>query len=367
MFLFVASVAVVLGVSALCSLTEAALYSVRTPYVRQLADSGSRAGKVLLEFKQNMEQPITAILIINTTANTAGAAVAGAQAARLFGHADVLGIPAVLVFSILFTLSVLLFSEIMPKVAGVTYGRTVARLASIPLDLAIRALRPLVWMAQGAARIFRRKSPAPLAPEEEVHQIAVLSAEEGSILPVEAKLVRNVLQLNEITARDIMTPRTVVYKLAADTPLGELHGELSAIPHSRIPIYRDDPDNWTGLVLKTDILSCLARDEFKTTIGDLRNNIGFVPETLPGHRLLGTFLEQREHLLGVVDEYGGIQGVVTLEDVMESLIGHEIVDETDVIVDLQKVARRQGARRLRSLLERERGQRETSGSAESDT
>ena len=315
----------------------------------RLADSGSRAGQVLVEFKQNMERPITAILIVNTLANTAGAAVAGAQAAKLFGEQRWIGLPAVLVFSGLFTVSVLLFSEIMPKVAGVTYGSSIARWASVPLDLIIRMLNPLVWLAQGAARIFRRDSPAPVAPEEDVHQIAVLSAEEGSILPLEAKLVQNVLRLNEVLAREIMTPRTVVYKLDGALQLADLQHTVGAMPHTRIPVYRDDPDNWIGLVLKTDVLASLARDEFDTPLTTLLKPLAFVPETLPGHRLLGTFLEQREHLLGVVDEYGGVKGVVTLEDVLESLIGQEIVDETDLIVDMQQVARVRGARRLESL------------------
>ena len=350
MFLLVASVATVLVVSALCSLTEAALYSVRTPYVRQLADSGSRAGKLLVGFKRNMERPITAILIINTVANTAGSAVAGYQAAQLFGDVKCAGFSAVLVFSGTLTLSVLLFSEILPKVAGVSYGNVVARWISVPLSMMIWIMLPLVWLVQGVARLVQRDSPAPIATEEEVYQIALLSAEEGSILPLEAALVRNVLQLNEITAREIMTPRTVVYTLASSTPLAEIRDELAAMPYTRIPIYRDGPDDWIGQVLKPDILACLARDEFETSLETLRKPLVFVPETLPGHRLLSTFLAQREHLLGVVDEYGGVLGVVSLEDVLESLIGQEIVDETDLIVDLQKVARSQGTRRLRSLL-----------------
>lgn len=346
MLLFATSVALVLGISALCSLTEAALYSVRVPYARQLAESGSRSGRALLEMLGNMDRPITTILVVNTVANTAGAALAGAQAERLFAGQTVYGYPFTLVFFVAFTLSVLLFSEILPKVTGVAYGRSIARVMALPLAAAIWVLWPLVRIAQMGTRLVQRNGTEPLAPEEEVHQMATMSAEEGSILPMEAELVKNVLQLNEILAKDIMTPRTVVYTLAAERPVADLLDEMGAIPYTRIPIYEDDPENWVGLVLKNDILACLARDEFDTPLAQLQKPLKFVPETVPGHRLLRTFLAQREHLLGVLDEYGGMRGVVSLEDVMESVIGSEIVDETDVITDLQQVARIQGSRRL---------------------
>lgn len=355
MTLFVLSVALVLVVSAMCSLTEAALYSVRRAYVRRLAASGSKAGKVLLDFKENMERPITAILIINTTANTAGAAVAGAQAAKLFGDQAPMGIPAVVIFSTLFTLGVLIFSEILPKVAGVSYGTTVARFVSLPLDAVIRSMRPLVWVIQRASRLVQRRSPVPQAPEEEVHQLAQLSAEEGSILPLEAMLVRNVLRLNDIRARDIMTPRTVVYSLPGGTPVQEISEQIMTLPYTRIPIWEEDSENWTGIALKQDVLACLARDEFETTLSSIKKPLGFVPEGALGHRLLHTFIQGRRHLLAVVDEYGGILGVVSLEDVMESVLGTEIVDETDLFADMQQVARRRGAQRLKGGLGRDEG------------
>lgn len=350
MTLFFLSVALVLVVSALCSLAEAALYSVRRSYILQLAASGSRAGQVLLEFKDNMERPISAILIINTAANTAGAAVAGAQAAKLFGDKTPFGIPAVVLFSTLFTLAVLMFSEILPKVAGVSYGSTIARWVSRPLAAVIRGMSPMLWIMQWASRLVQRRSPLPLAPEEEVHQLALLSAEEGSILPLEAKLVRNVLGLNDIQARDIMTPRTVVYSLAADNLVGDIGEQVMAVPYTRIPIWEEDPENWTGIVLKHDILASLARDEFDTSLSLLKKPLDFVPGTALGHRLLHTFIQERRHMMAVVDEYGGILGVVSLEDVMESLIGAEIVDETDLFADMQQVARHRGAQRLKAGL-----------------
>ncbi len=341
MTLFVISVATVLLVSAACSLSEAALYSVRMPYIRQLMDSGSRAGKVLAHFKANMERPITAILILNTAANTAGASVAGAQARQLLGEA------ALFWFSAAFTLSVLFFSEIIPKVAGVSYRRTVSRAISLPLDFVVRALYPFVWASRLIARLFQSGEQQFMAPEEEVHQIAAMSAEEGSILPIEAELVTNVLRLNEIKARDIMTPRTVVFKLPAARTVSEVAGDIGHTPHTRIPIHsEDDPEDWLGWVLKQDILTLLAQDRFSVQLAMLKKPLGFVPEVTPGHRLLNEFLKRRTHILAVVDEYGGMAGIVTLEDVLESLLGEEIVDETDSVVDLRKEALREGVRRL---------------------
>ena len=356
MFLFVVSVALVLGVSALCSLSEAALYSVRMPYVRQLAETGHPTGQLLADFKLNMERPITTILIINTVANTAGAAVAGAQAKEVFGdHLMVGPISAVTLFFGLFTMAVLFFSEILPKVAGVAYNRPVSRFISRPLAAAGWLLTPVVWITQKSSILLRSSEAVPLAPEEEVHQLAALSAEEGSILPVEAALVQNVLRLNETTAKDIMTPRTVVFKLPAALSVKKLMDEVGEVSYTRIPVHSEDPDEWTGVVLWGDILACLARDEFDVTLESLKKPLAFVPAVVPGHLLLKTFLRRREHMLGVLDEYGGMLGVVSLEDVMESLIGEEIVDETDLVVDLQQVARRRGEQILKNLPPAEEG------------
>lgn len=342
MNLFLASVATVLGVSAVCSLTEAALYAVQAPYVRRLAQSGRRAGHILAKFKQNMEQPITAILILNTAANTAGAVVAGAQARALFGEASLYWFPAI------FTVAVLFFSEILPKVAGVAYNRGIARNAAVPLNGTIAALYPLVWLSQRFSRWIYPSVGSPIAPEEEVGHMAELSAEEGSILPLEAELVQNVLRLNDVTAHDIMTPRTVVFKVSSDTTMRDLAPKAGALTYARIPVYdADDPENWIGVVLRRNILARLANDEFDLSVRVISKGIHFVPESLPGHRLLNAFLTRREHLFGVVDEYGAVAGIVTLEDVLEALIGKEIVDETDAVVDMQEAARAQRAERLR--------------------
>jgi magnesium and cobalt exporter, CNNM family len=341
MLVFAISVVLVLTVSAFCSLSEAALYAVRLPYVRVLAESGRGAGKVLLQFKQNMQRPIAAILILNTIANTAGATIAGAQARSLFGEG------AVTIFAVLFTLSVLLLSEILPKVIGVTYNRVIAPGVSIPLRGALLALAPLVWLTDAVTRLVSGAKPQPIATEDEVEQFAQMSAEEGSILPEEAELVRNVLQLNEVRAKQILTPRTVVYKLPKGQTVEQLRNTAGSLPYSRIPVYDDDdPEHWIGVVIRRDILARLASGKTNVTVGSLAKPLHFVPGNMLGHKLLREFLARRAHLFGVLDEFGSVAGVVTLEDILESLIGEEIVDETDTAVDLQETARQRGGRLL---------------------
>ncbi len=334
MTIFFLSVSTVLIVSALCSLSEAAIYAVRLPFIRKLSATGSRAGAILTNFKQNMELPIAAILIINTAANTAGAAIAGAQARLLFGEASLVW------FSLLFTLGVLFLSEIIPKVAGVVYARPVAKMIAQPWAVAIRLLSPLIWLTQRVSKLLK-PNVSVIAPEEEVHHFAMLSAEEGSIMQHEAEMVSNVLRLDQLAARELMTPRPVVFKLSSTTTLGEIAGTVADWTHSRVPIYgADDPESWIGFVLARDVLAALASDRFDAPVTDLCKPLFFVTEETLGHVLLRSFLRRRTHLFGVVDDYGDITGIVTLEDVLESLIGEEIVDESDAAVDMQEVAQR---------------------------
>lgn len=340
MTVFVASVVTVIVVSAMCSLSEASIYAVRRPFIRTLTQTGSAAGPVLESFKNNMERPIAAILIVNTAANTAGAAVAGAQAATLFGP------QALIWFSIFFTLAVLLVSEIFPKILGVVYNRPVARMVALPWRATITLLTPIVWLVEHVSRWVKPSGQVFAAPEEEVMQLAQISADEGSISVDEAIMVRNVLALDDLTAHEVMTPRTVVFRLPATMTLSQVSEHVDEWHHSRIPIYDpEDTDRWTGLVRAADVLAELARGRLDMRLEELSRPLHFVPETTHGHLLLHRFLEERTHLFGVVDEFGGMAGVVALEDVFESLIGREIVDEVDKVADLREVARRRGRRK----------------------
>lgn len=340
MTLFLISVAMVLLVSAFSSMSESAIYAVRSTYVLTLAKSGSLAGKLLSEFKENMERPISAILILNTVANTAGAAIAGHQAQQLFGES------AVGWFAAIFTVAVLLFSEIIPKLVGVVYCRNVAPAVALIWAALIWLLAPVIWLIEKMTKLIQPEEPHLAAPEEEVGQLAMISAEEGSILPLEARLVQNVLKLDDVKAADILTPRSVVFTLSADATIRQVRDSVKQWKQSRLPAYEGDAENWIGLVLARDILTCMAQDQFDRKLRTLMRPLHFVPETVKGHELLSDFLKKRSHLFGVLDEYGGVEGVVTLEDVMESILGEEIVDELDTAIDLQEDARRRGLSHL---------------------
>lgn len=338
MSLFAVSVATVLLIWAVCSLAEASLYAVRLPFVRHLEQSDHASGRILADFKANMERPISAILIVNTIVAAAGASIVGAQAIALFGENNLWQ------FSALFTVAALIISEIIPKILGVAYSRLVAPVLARPLSVVVQGLYPLIWIIEQLSILLKPRVPIATAPENEVRQMAEISAEEGSIMHYEAELVRNVLDLDKVTARSIMTPASVVVKLAEDSTLLEVQERIPEWNFSRIPIHRpQQPEMWIGLVLARDVLAALATNRVERSLKTLVKPLYFVRDTAPGHKLLKAFLKRRTHMFGVIGADGKALGVVTLEDVLESLIGAEIVDELDEIVDMQRVAQmRQG-------------------------
>ena len=334
MLSLLATTTCVLAVWAICSLAEAAIYAVRMPYVRQLAQDHQRAGAILLRFKQNMERPISAILIVNTIVAAAGASLVGAQANSLLGERNLWK------FTLTFTVAALFISEILPKILGVVYCRRVSRSIAQPLAAIVTLLYPVVWLVERGSRMFKPTSPAATAPENEVQQLAEISAEEGSIMPYEADLVRNVLHLDQVTAEEIMTPTSVVVKVPDSLSIGELTSPVADWNFSRIPIYRDsDPSHWTGMLLSRDVLKALAEDRFHESVQTLAHPLHFVASDAPAHQLLKSFLKRRTHLFAVLDAASHeVVGVVTLEDVLESMIGAEIVDELDTIFDMRSLS-----------------------------
>lgn len=335
MGVFICSIAIVLVIWAICSLAETAIYAVRMPYVRQLEQAGTEAGQILTGFKAKMEQPIAAILIVNTIAAAAGASLVGAQASAIFGDAKLW------LFSACFTVAALLVSEIIPKIVGVAYNRKLAPLLAKPLSLTVFALYPLIWLIERAAIFIKPQVAAATAPEKEVQQLAEISAEEGSIMPYEAELVRNVLDLDKVTAEEIMTPLSVVTALAENLTLGELAKQPIEWNFSRIPLHKSvDSKSMTGFVLSRDVLVAIAQDRFEQPLRSLAKPLRLVPGTAPGHLLLSAFLKFRTHMFAVTGVGGDVVGIITLEDVLESLIGVEIVDELDTVIDMQALGRK---------------------------
>lgn len=334
MAVLVLSVILVLVIWAICSFTEAALYAVSMPFVRQLRQTNPDAGKLLTDFKENIERPISAVLIVNTAVAAAGSSIVGAQAS------SVLGDSTLWLFSVFLTFSALVFSEIIPKILGVAYTRSVSPILAKPLRVTIAVLFPLIWLIEQIARWVKPQSPIAAAPEGEVKELAKISAEEGSIMPYEAELVRHVLNLDKVSAREIMTPVAVVQRVASNLTVGDVRGEAPHWRYSRIPLFDgDDPGIWTGYVMTRNVLAAQAEDRFETPLKDLTQPLFFVSAGTAGHRLLEAFLLRRTHLFGVTEPDGSVVGIVTLEDVLESIIGTEIIDESDIVADLQQLAR----------------------------
>ena len=328
-------VGLVVITSGACSLFEAVLYSVPLSQIDILEREGRASGAVLRRLRSHVDRPIAAILSLNTVANTGGAALAGAIAAR------VLDSVAIGYFSALFTLAILLFSEIVPKTAGVVYARQLAGPIARPLEALVMLFSPIIWLSRGVTRLVASGHEAERVSDEELLLMVRQGLRSGDLQPHEADVISNVLALEGRTAAEIMTPRPVLFTLPVATRLAEAACNEGLLPHSRVPVWENDPDDIVGLVHRRDILSAAAQDEFDTPLEQLMRPVHFVVESAKLDQLLRTFLEQRQHLMVVTDEYGSVSGIVTLEDVLEEILGREIVDEFDRVADLRAFARQQ--------------------------
>ncbi|EKO38063.1 MAG: CBS domain-containing protein [Solidesulfovibrio magneticus str. Maddingley MBC34] len=321
--------------SAFCSMSEAALYSVPWSWIERLRKSGRASGELLFTLRSNIEKPITAVLTLNTIANTAGAAVAGAAAASVFGSDDLW------LFTAIFTVVILVFGEILPKTVGVAYCRPVSAFIARPMKLLILALLPIIWAGGFLARLVSGRRKTPMSSEEDLRAVVSLTRREGIINPLEELSITNILSLDRKTASDAMTPRTVVFSLPAEMTVAETRGQGKGVwPHSRIPVHAaDDPENIVGIVYRREVLEALANDQDDKRLSDLAKPVRFVLDTMTLDRVLVKFLESRMHLFVVLDEYGGVSGVISLEDVLEEILGKEIIDETDQVADMRELAR----------------------------
>ncbi|MDA0840198.1 MAG: hemolysin family protein [Planctomycetota bacterium] len=319
----------------ICSLFEAVFYSVPTDYIESLDQQGRPAGKLLKNLRKDVQRPISAILIINTLAMSACGAVAGAAAAEVFGSKWV---PA---FSLVFCLVLLVISEVIPKTAGVVYSRPLAVLVARPLHLLVWILSPLVYFCQLFIRvIFGGRQQEHTISVAELVTMARLGHLHGEIDEHEADVIENILKLEDETVRDVMTPRSVLFILDADMTVSEARRTAGSLLHSRIPLHDENTHDVVGIVHRRQILSEMAAGR-NPKLEDLMRLPHFVPDTMPLDELLIRFIDRCEHLFVVIDEFGTIVGIVTLEDVLEEILGREIVDDIeDENEDLREVAKR---------------------------
>jgi CBS domain containing-hemolysin-like protein len=339
MTLLLAYATLAIGVSFLCSLLEASLLSLPRSHVEALVERGSSVGRTLQHMKANIDRPLSAILTLNTIAHTVGAAGVGAQAALVFGDA------AVGLASAVMTLLILLFSEIVPKTLGVVHAKRLAGITALTTQAMIVLCLPLIWIFERINRVIGHQRHQERLSRSEVLATIRLGREGGSLGKREYRVVSNLLALSQIKVADVLTPRTVVFSLPQDMTVAAANDAYGPIRFARIPVYSDESENITGYVPRFEIYRAISAGQTDTTLQQLVKPICVVPELATVADTLETMLGDGHHIALAVDEHGGTEGVVTLEDLLETLLGEEIVDETDAAVDMRAVARRRRDRR----------------------
>jgi CBS domain containing-hemolysin-like protein len=322
MLVFMLATGTVLFFSCICSLLEAALYSLPASQIEILARENQASGKILKKLHKDIQSPISAILTLNTLANTGGAAIAGAAFVGVFPNTQEV------YFTIAISFSVLVFSEIIPKTAGVVYARVFA---------------PFIWLNRLITNLITRGAQVEqgIAPEE-IEIIARMSRQAGSISRAQERVISNILNLETLRARNIMTPRTVVFSLDRNLSLSEARQQAGSWPHTRVPLYDAEKENIVSLALRRDVFLAMADGGEEMRLADVERSVHVVPESARASQLLQEYIKRREHLFIVVDEYGVFSGIITLEDVIEEIVGQEIVGEFDLAVDMREQARRHG-------------------------
>ncbi len=336
-YLFIA-----IGVSFLCSILEAVLLSMTPSFVENLANEKPRAGARLNRVRDRLDESLSSILILNTFAHTMGAAGVGAQALQLFGPSWETPV------AILLTLAILYFSEIIPKTLGATYWRPLAVPAAMMIGWLVKLVYPLVWLATRLTRLFSRKREHEITREEIIATVA-LGQKDGALISQENQYLSNVLSLREITVEQVLTPRTVVHMLPQSISVSEALEIPATKRFSRIPVYGADLDDVTAKVLRVDLYEAERSGKGSDPLHKVAKEIMRVSEKMPIQPLIDLLIKNHVHLVLVEDEFGQTSGIVTLEDAIETLLGREIIDESDVVEDMQELARDRYRERLRSV------------------
>ncbi|MGR6874200.1 CNNM domain-containing protein [Pseudomonas sp. HK3] len=334
-------VSIAIGVSFICSILEAVLLSVNSAHIEMMEREGSKSGKILKAFKRDIGQPLAAILTLNTISHTIGAAVAGAQAAVVFGNAY-LG-----VFSGVLTLLILIFSEIIPKTIGARYWRELAPVSAHTLKYMIWLLYPFVKLSEALTKRLHGEPTLNGFSREEFLAMADLSSEDGLLEVQESHFIKSLLLLRTMKVKDAMTPRTVIFRLQDTLLVDEYFHKYDQVFFSRVPIYNKTDDNIIGYVFRSDLLLAKARGNCQQKLSNYIRPIPAIAVTMPLKDVFNCLIEERTHIMLAVDEYGSVQGIITLEDVIETALGLEIVDEKDQAVDMQKEARKLWNKRMK--------------------
>ncbi len=326
-YLFIA-----LFTSFLCSIMEAVLLSTPVSYVKAKIGAGDKNASSFLHLKEDIEKPLSAILSLNTIAHTVGAAGVGAQATKVFGEAYFGLVSAVL------TVLILVLTEIVPKSIGANYNKELMGTAAVVIRGMIIVIYPLVWVSAILTRVLARKDKGLTTSREEISVLASIGVQEGIFGDKENKILQNLMKLKNIRISEIMTPRIVVVVANEEMTLQEFLQNKDFLHFSRIPIYQDNRDNITGYIFREMVFEKLAEDQFDLRLKDIKRPIVSFPEHITLFKAWEKLLEKKEQISLVTDEYGGMDGIATLEDIIETLLGFEIVDEKDTVDDMQQYA-----------------------------
>ncbi len=336
-----------LVVSFFCSVLEAVLLSVTPSYIHAKMNENKEWAKQLLGYKKDVDRPLASILSLNTIAHTVGAAGVGAQAGLVFESV------AVWIISTILTLLILVFSELIPKTIGAQYWKSLAFFTTKSLQFLNIIMYPLVLLSQIITRIFK-KGEAPSVDRNEVVALAEIGMKEGVFAPEEARILKNLIGLRSLSVRDIMTPRTVMTAAREDLSVQEFFEADDFYRFSRIPVYGKNKDDITGFVHKHDVMKLLGEKKTEVKLTEIKRDLAMVPDHQSLYKLYNFLTSENTHIALVVEEFGGTAGLVTMEDVLETLLGMEIMDEFDHREDLQEYARhrwRERAKRLGMVFE----------------
>jgi CBS domain containing-hemolysin-like protein len=335
-------------ISFLCSIMEAVLLSTPHSFLVVKKESGATWARAFLELKKNIDKPLSAILSLNTVAHTVGAAGVGAQAVVVFGS-EYFG-----VVSAILTFLILVFTEIIPKTIGAKYWRKLTSVSSYVIRAMIAISYPLVLFSALITKAISSDRKERTTSREEIAALARIGTDEGVFTDKEHKIIQNLLKLKNVKVTEIMTPRVVMAVADEELSLTGFLNNKDYLKFSRIPVYSENDDNITGYVFRQTVFEKLAEDEHELKLRDIKRDIIVVPNSLVLFTLWEILLDNKEHIALIVNEYGGLDGIVTMEDIIETLLGLEIIDEKDTIPDMQKFARdRWKARQIKyNLLDR---------------
>ncbi len=338
-------------VSFLCSILEAALLSFTPTYLRMKTQDGHQYATTITNFKKDIDKPLIAILTLNTIAHTVGAILVGVEAEKLPYKVEFLGMNMVGIVSAIMTMLILVTSEIIPKTIGATYWKKLGGFTATFLNLIIIPLKytGILWLLMLITKMVGKSAHVSTMSREEFMAITNAAEEEGVFEESETTVIKNLLVFKSVQAKDVMTPFTVVTLEDETKSLEDFHQGHKSLRFSRIPVYKDKTHNITGFVLRDDVLEEIVEERGDKLLSDLRRDIFVISAQKPIPELFETFIKQRVHIASVVDDFGNTIGVVTMEDIIETLLGLEIMDESDNVEDMQLQARKNWEKRAKRM------------------